>query len=64
MEDEGVHFYSIRAAAKKLGIHYHTLLRMCKQGVVRTVPVGKRMKIPKEEFERILREGVGVGRES
>lgn len=45
-------------AAKLLGIDRNRLSALAAAGVVRAVPVGKRDKIPREEIERLAREGI------
>ncbi len=51
---------SLRAAAKRLGVsRTRTLVPAIDAGLVRTVGVGKRRRIPLDEFARIVREGFG-----
>jgi hypothetical protein len=51
---------SLRAAAKLLGVSAgRTLAPLVRAGLVRTVQVGRRARVPMAEVERIEREGTG-----
>jgi excisionase family DNA binding protein len=46
-----------KALARRLGIHYLTVMKHIKNGNIRSVRYGKLYRIPLEEVERIEREG-------
>jgi len=53
---------SFREAAKALGIDRNRLLRsLIREGKLRTIPWGKRTRIPLAEVERLAREGFSLG---
>lgn len=44
--------------AKALNVKPVTVYNFCRQGRIESVKVGRLVRIPPEEFERVLREGV------
>ena len=52
----------IREAAADLGVSKDTVRRLIKGGKVRLVRVSRRILIPRQEIDRICREGVGEPR--
>ncbi|MBP2147235.1 excisionase family DNA binding protein [Methanofollis sp. W23] len=44
----------------ELGVHPQTVRRWIKQGKIRGIKYGRQWRVPFEEFERIVREGVDV----
>ena len=44
--------------AQALNVKPVTVYAFCRQGRIESVKVGKLVRIPPEEFERVLREGV------
>lgn len=44
--------------AVQLGVAVPTVQNYCRQGRIRSVKVGKLVRIPRDEYERVLREGV------
>lgn len=55
MEQQQPKLLSIRDAAKRLGVHYLTMLRMVEIKQVKSTPINKRFRIPESEIERMLR---------
>jgi len=49
--------YGLREASAILDISYMTLYRLVKQGKIRAVKIGAKLKITDEELERVKREG-------
>ena len=50
--------YNKRRAERLLGIHRSLLSAHLKAGTLKTVPWGKGERIPKEEVDRVLRDGL------
>jgi hypothetical protein len=51
---------SLREVARRLRVSFpHTLQPAVRRGEIRTVPYGKRSRVPYDEFLRLEREGVG-----
>jgi excisionase family DNA binding protein len=53
-----VRAFSKRQAERILGIHRNTLAEHLRAGTIKTVPWGKLARIPKEEIDRLLRDGL------
>ena len=51
---------SVAEAAQVLGISTSTAYRLTKSGLIRTVDVGPRKRVPVEELARLLSEGTGT----
>ena len=62
MDQEKKRAEGLRWVAASLDVSYDTLWRASKDGSLRTIRVGKRLVVPREEIDRITREGLaGVG---
>lgn len=51
--------YSVPEAAKRLMVSASTMWAAISEGRVRVINIGRRRLIPREEVERIAREGTG-----
>lgn len=59
---DGVAPYSFREAAALLHLDRHTtVLALVKSGQLRTVQWGREVRIPRQEVERVAREGFSLG---
>ena len=47
-----------RELADALGVAYETVVGYCREGDIKTIRVGKLYRIPMEEYNRVLREGI------
>jgi predicted site-specific integrase-resolvase len=48
----------LREFCASVGISYDTGFRAYKSGVLRVIRAGKRILVPRDEIERVLREGL------
>lgn len=56
--NQDVRAFSKRQAERILGIHRNTLAEHLRAGTIKTVPWGKLARIPKDEIDRLLRDGL------
>jgi excisionase family DNA binding protein len=56
--NQDVRAFSKRQAERLLGIHRETLAAHLRAGTIKTVPWGKLARIPKDEIDRLLRDGL------
>lgn len=49
---------NLKDACKRLDISYSTVLKYVKMGLIKTIRMGRKYRIPEEEIERVLREGI------
>ena len=47
----------ISELATELGVSQNTILRLCKDGRIKAVRVGRVWRIPDQEFRRVIEEG-------
>jgi excisionase family DNA binding protein len=50
-------FVSLREVAERTGTNYRTVHRAAQSNKIRTIRFGMLRKVPRREFERILRSG-------
>jgi excisionase family DNA binding protein len=53
------HYYRPYELARALDEDVSNIYRLIRSGMITYIYVGRKIKIPKLEFERILREGIG-----
>ena len=47
---------SMTEAAALVGVSYSLIRKLAKQGKIKTVRIGKRLMVPEEEIEKLLKE--------
>lgn len=51
-------YHTTAEAAEILGLSLETIRRLCRRGVIRSIPIGRKPAIPHAEFIRIARQGI------
>lgn len=52
--------YDIREFSEEIGVHWNTSYKYIKMGLVKSITIGRSIRIPKEEVERIKKEGINL----
>lgn len=60
MKDNKPILYTREIVAEIFDISLPTLDRMIKSGKLEAVRIGRSVRIPKTEVERVIREGIGI----
>ena len=55
--------YGFSEAQQMTGVSHWTLRRLAKEGLLPTINISSRVLIPRQELERIVREGTGKRRQ-
>lgn len=50
--------YTLKEVAAMLGITYLTVYKFAKEGKIKTITVGRFLRVTQEELDRITKEGV------
>ncbi len=58
MSSTAMQLYRLEAAASALGISHWTVRSWVRQGLVKTIRLGKLKMVPKGEIDRIAKEGI------
>jgi len=53
------HFYRPDELARALDEETDAIYRLIRLGLIRHIRLRKKIKIPREEYERVLKEGIG-----
>ena len=56
MTDKNNQFYTVEQVTELLQVHWQTILNYIKSGKLQAVKLGKGYRIPKEAFDKFVRE--------